>query len=131
MKPDLQRDDCVSILQSTSASSACHIWFRNRMAAASEISVVALAVNSLMPPTGARITTNVLVPPTCARTRHKRFGSTDRYPYSPKGAGSTERSTNKPIQEFQAVRCTQTNIEYSMSAVDPTTGGEGGGVSYA
>ena len=43
----LGRDDCVSILQSTSGSFACPISIRNGMAAATEMSVAALAINSL------------------------------------------------------------------------------------
>ena len=44
----IRRDDCVSISQSWSGSSACPICIRNGMAAASEMSVAALAVNSLV-----------------------------------------------------------------------------------
>ena len=56
-----------------------------------------MAINSLVPPTGARITTIMLVPPTAARittimlvpptgarTHRKHAGSTDRCLYSPK-----------------------------------------------
>ena len=41
------------------------------MAAATEMSVAALAINSLAPPTGAPIATNVLVPQIDDRTRQK------------------------------------------------------------
>ena len=84
--------------------------------------IAALAINSLVSPTGAGITTNVLVPPTCARTRHKRFGSTDRCTYSPRGAQTSRNTTSK------TVRCAQTN-EYLMSAVDLPL--EGGRLDYA
>ena len=64
----LRRDDCVSISQSTSGSFTCPISIRNGMASATEMSVAAWP--------------------------QIRF--TDRCPYSAKGAGSTERCTNKP-----------------------------------
>ena len=48
------------------------------MAAATETSVTALAIKLLVPPTGARITTNVLISPIGARTHQNRADSTDR-----------------------------------------------------
>ena len=71
------------------------------MAAAIEMSVTALAINLLVPPTGARITTNVLVQPIGARTHRNRAGSTDHCLYSPKSAGPP----------CKTARCTQTNLK--------------------
>ena len=92
------------------------------MSAASEMSAAALAINTLVTPTGARITTNVLVPPTCARTRQNVL--------VPPIDARTRQEVHKQAKNTtsKTVRYAQTN-EYLISAVDLPL--EGGRLDYA
>ena len=71
------------------------------MAAATEMSVTALAINLLVPLTGARITTNVLVPSIGAGLTKTLLVSLIGACTHQKCAGSTSKTA----------RCTQTSLE--------------------